>query len=398
MKRLPVIPITNIKKAAKNIAITTVTIAVVAILPFQIVDVTHADDFDDQIAKIEKQIEGLQNEAQKLNKKADSLQKEVDSLNAQKQVIQKRINLKAVERKRLLVRIAENEQKIIDNRNVLGDTIANIYLAGNITPLEMLASSNSIAEYVDKETYQNSIRDSLVLTINAIKRIKVELEQQQVDVERIIAEQKFAKDALIEKENERLALINETRSQQAAYNSLVSDREEQRQQIQEEQQKAIEAALSAAGGLISILPGDPNKGGYPWETGCVVDDEAWSHGGANGDGTDQLGYGCRQCVSYTGWKVGQKTGDFPYYWGNANMWSSSAELSGYASGSTPKVNSVGIISAGKYGHSVWIEAVNGDGTVDVSQYNYFNAGGLGWGHYSEMRVNSSTYDTYIYFE
>ena len=398
MERLPVIPITNIKKTAKNIAITTVSIAVVAILPFQFADVTHADDFDDQIAKIEKQIDGLQNEAQKLNKKADSLQKEVDSLNAQRQVIQKRINLKAIEKKQLLALIAENEQKIVDNRNALGDTIASIYLAGNITPLEMLASSNSIAEYVDKETYQNSIRDSLVLTISEIKRIKVELEQQQVDIERVIAEQKFARDALVSKENERLALINETRGQQAAYNNLVSDRKDQRQQIQEEQQKAIEAALSASGGLVSVLPGDPNKGGYPWEAGCWVDGAAWSHGGANGDGTDQLGYGCRQCVSYTGWKVGQKTGNFPYYWGNANMWPSSAQSSGYTIGSTPKANSVGIISAGEYGHAVWVEAVNGDGTVDVSQYNYFNAGGSGWGHYSEMRVNSSTYDTYIYFQ
>jgi surface antigen len=79
------------------------------------------------------------------------------------------------------------------------------------------------------------------------------------------------------------------------------------------------------------------------------------------------------------------------------MWPSSARAAGYSTGSTPRVNSVGVISAGAYGHVVWIEAVNGDGTVDVSQYNYYNAGGPGWGNYSKMRVSAATYDTYIYF-
>lgn len=121
-----------------------------------------------------------------------------------------------------------------------------------------------------------------------------------------------------------------------------------------------------------------------------------SHGGVGGNGADALGYGCRQCVSYTAWRVGQKTGRFPYYWGNANQWPASARATGYSTGSTPRVNSVGVISAGQYGHVVWIEAVNGDGTVDVSQYNYFNAGGPGWGNYSKMRVSASTYDVLIF--
>ena len=155
--------------------------------------------------------------------------------------------------------------------------------------------------------------------------------------------------------------------------------------------------MRAAGGLVNILPGDPNKGGYPWETGCFVDAFAWSHGGVNGDGADPLGYGCRQCVSYAAWRVGQHTGKFPYFWGNANQWPSSASAAGIQTGSTPRENSVGVISAGQYGHVVWVESVNGDGTIDVSQYNYYNAGGSGWGHYSKMRVNAATYDTYIYF-
>lgn len=396
MKQKVTTPVSAHKQTAKKVTLITASLLLAVTMPFQLIQSVQADQYDDRIAAIQAEIDSFQANASKLNGQADSLQKELDSLTAQKNVIQSQIDLKQAEHDRLVQRISENEKKIVDSQGALGDTIADLYVAGEITPLEMLASSNSIADYVDKETYRNTIRDSLVSTIDSIKKLKKELEKQKKDVDRVIAEQKMARDELAAKEGQQAQLVAQTRGEQAAYARLVNDRQNQKLSVQKEQQAAIEAAMRR-NGSINILPGDPNKGGYPWEAGCWLDANAWSHGGAYGDGSDPLGYGCRQCVSYTAWKVGQRTGNFPRYWGNANMWPASARASGYTTGSTPRANSVGVISAGQYGHVVWIEAVNGDGTVDVSQYNYFNAGGPGWGNYSKMRVSAATYDTYIYF-
>lgn len=363
----------------------------------QVAKNVRADDFDQRIAEVQRQIDDYQAQAGKLAAQADSLQKELNSLTAQKNVIQGQIDLKQAEHDKLVAQIADNEKKIAENQDALGKTIADLYVSSDISPLEMLASSRSISDYVDKEAYQNSIRDSLTDTIASIKKLKKQLEAQKKDVDRVLAEQKFARDELAAKESQQAQLVAQTRGQEAAYQRLVGERESQKLTLQKQQQAAIEAALRRAGGPINILPGDPNKGGYPWEAGCWVDANAYSHGGADGMGGDPLGYGCRQCVSYTAWKVGQRTGSFPRYWGNANQWPASARATGYQTGSTPRANSVGVISAGAYGHVVWVEAVNGDGTVDVSQYNYYNAGGPGWGNYSKMRVSAATYDTYIYF-
>lgn len=397
MKQWSTTPVSVNKQTAKKIAIITVSLVFAITTPLQIARIVRADDYDDRISKIQAEIDTFQQQAAKLNGQADTLQKELNALLAQKNVIQRQIDLSQAEYDKLAKQISDNEKRIADGQNALGETIANLYVSSDISPLEMLASSKSISDYIDKETYRNTIRDSLVQTISKIKKIKKQLEQQKKDVERVIAEQKFARDALVAKENQQAQLVAATRGQEAAYQRLVGERENQKLAVQREQQAAIEAAARRAGGTINILPGDPNKGGYPWESGCWLDGNAWSHGGTYGDGSDPLGYGCRQCVSYAAWKVGQYTGKFPRYWGNANMWPSSAYSAGYSTGSTPKVNSVGVISAGTYGHVVWIEAVNGDGTVDVSQYNYYNAGGLGWGNYSKMRVSAATYDTYIYF-
>lgn len=396
MKRLFSTPVTKTKITAKKITLISaaVLLAFTMSVPAQIV---KADDFDRRISEIQAQINGYQAEASKLAGQAESLQRELSSLTAQKNVIQAQVNLKQAEHDKLVADIAANEQKIADNQDALGTTLADLYVSNDISPLEMLASSNSITDYVDKESYKNAVKDNLTHTIDSIKRLKKELETQKKDVDRVLAEQKFARDELAAKENEQANLVAQTRGQEAAYRGLVSQRESQKLELQKQQQAAIEAAARRAGGSINILPGDPNKGGYPWEAGCWVDANAWSHGGADGRGGDPLGYGCRQCVSYTAYKVGAKTGNYPRYWGNANMWPGSARAAGYSTGSTPRANSVGVISAGAYGHVVWVEAVNGDGTVDVSQYNYFNAGGAGWGHYSKMRVSAATYDTYIYF-
>jgi surface antigen/peptidoglycan hydrolase CwlO-like protein len=397
MKRWSTTPISVNKQTVLRIKILTVTILLAAAMPFQLVNYAKADTFDERIAAIQTEIDQYQSEAAKLKGQSDSLQKELNAITAQKNVIQSQIDLKQAEFDKLTASIAENEKEITDNQGALGDTIADLYVSSDVTPFEMLASSTNISDYVDKETYRNSIKDSLYTTITHIKAIKLQLEQQRKDVERVIAEQKQARDALVAKENQQSQLVAATRGQEAAYQRLVGQRESQKLSVQQAQQAAIEAAVRRSGGPVSILPGDPNKGGYPWEAGCWLDANAWSHDGAYGDGTDPLGYGCRQCVSYAAWKVGQRTGNFPRYWGNANMWPGVAQSSGYQTGSTPRANSVGVISAGEYGHVVWIEAVNSDGTVDVSQYNYYNAGGPGWGNYSKMRVNASTYDTYIYF-
>lgn len=382
-------------------ALVASTVLMVIAAPLSIAPQVYADPFDDQIRAIQREIDAYQNEAKKFRDQANTLQAQLDIISNEKAQIQAQVDLSQARFNKLQADIAQTEKDIQGNKDALGETIANMYVDDRISPLEMLASSKNIGDYVDKQEYRSSVRDSLTSTIDKIKKLKKELEEQKKETERVLGDQTNARNALAAKEAEQQELVNATRGQEAAYQGLAAQSNARKLEVQRQQQAAIEAAMRRGGGTVNILPGDPNKGGYPWEPGCYVDGNAVSHGGSNGNGADPLGYGCRQCVSYTAAKVGLHTkGDAykgPKYWGNANQWPASARNSDYETGRTPRVNSVGVISAGQYGHVVWVEAVNGDGTVDVSQYNYYNAGGSGWGHYSKMRVSASTYDTYIYF-
>lgn len=351
-----------------------------------------ADRFDDQIAALEREINQYNNQAKVLGKERNTYENKLAQFNAEKAQIQTQINLYEAKAKKLAADIVANEKKIDQNKQALGETIADMYVDDNISPLEMLASSKNVGDYVDKQAYRSSIQDTLDATIKEIKTLKQKLEDQKKDVERALTDQKSARQALSQKEAEQQELIRKVRGKEQAFQKLSAQSRAERDSVQQAQQAAIAAAMRAAGGGGgSAVAGDPGKGGYPSNL-------------ANSDYynavVDPWGMYSRQCVSYTAWKVYQKNGYMPYWGGvgNANQWPSNARAAGIPVKNTPRAGSVGVIMAGAYGHVVWVESVNGDGTINISQYNYFNAGGSGWGHYSEMyNVSPGAYDYYIYF-
>jgi surface antigen len=69
---------------------------------------------------------------------------------------------------------------------------------------------------------------------------------------------------------------------------------------------------------------------------------------------------------YCTWYVKNMRPDLPNNLGNANTWVSRAAAQGLATGSAPRVGAVGQQGM----HVVYVEAVNGDGTVTISEMNH----------------------------
>lgn len=89
---------------------------------------------------------------------------------------------------------------------------------------------------------------------------------------------------------------------------------------------------------------------------------------------------------YCTWYVKNRRPDIPNGWGNAMDWFPNAQASGWPTGSTPRVGAVGT----QGNHVVYVEQVNGDGTVTISEMNY-----RGW-NVASSRVASSSDFRYIY--
>lgn len=80
---------------------------------------------------------------------------------------------------------------------------------------------------------------------------------------------------------------------------------------------------------------------------------------------------------YCTWYVKNRRGaSIPNSLGNANTWYSRAAGMGMAVGSVPKAGAVGTTTRGSLGHVVYVESVNADGSINISEMNAPVFGGV----------------------
>ena len=79
------------------------------------------------------------------------------------------------------------------------------------------------------------------------------------------------------------------------------------------------------------------------------------------------GAGGGQCVN---WALYMRPDLRQYQLGNANTWASRARAHGLAVDHTPSAGAIFQTSSGWYGHVGYVEAVNGDGSITVTEMNY----------------------------
>lgn len=73
---------------------------------------------------------------------------------------------------------------------------------------------------------------------------------------------------------------------------------------------------------------------------------------------------------YCTWYVKNRRGaSIPNSLGNANTWYSRAAAVGMSVGSTPRAGAVGTTTRGALGHVVYVESVNPDGSINISEMN-----------------------------
>jgi surface antigen len=352
-----------------------------------------ADQYDDKIAALTADMAQYQAEADRLNCEAATLSNAVAQLANEKNALQSQINLNQAQYDKLVVDIASTEQEIKENQDALGETIADLYIDSDTTPIELLASSTNIGDFLNKQEYRTAVKNQLNETIKKVKSLKVQLDTQKADVEKVLTEQKTARDTLVAKEAEQQTLLAQTRNDEAAYQTLIKSN-----QSQIAAAKAAQAALAAransSGGYSIVSSGSLGAYTSLWApNSCTMGGPGgwYSYGGADGNGSDGRGYGCRQCASYAAWKVAQVTGKY-YRWGDGGSFASAAINAGYQNlGTSPQPGSLAVMW-GSPGHVAWVEAVSGN-QVLVSQYNWQINGQ--YGMYSEMWLSKSVFDQYV---
>lgn len=283
----------------------------------------------------------------------------------------------------LQAQISDNENQqtqaqaeLDQEKKTLGENIRAMYLEGNISTLEILASSKNLSTYVNRQQYRNAVSDKVKASVDKISALKVQLAQLHTS---LVNQQNQL--AASRAEQNRLLSLNE--SQQAGFSSQIAANKAAINQLQ-----AKIVALNTPPSA-QFTYGGACGGGYPGYAGPGLWGGYWGCNYAQDNTVDNWGMFNRECVSYTAWMVheeyvsGQIAHDMPNWGGvgNAYQWIDDAYSAGIPVDQSPQPGDIAIRPAsgiyGDVGHAMYVAAVGG-GQIYVKQYNADLQG-----HYSE---------------
>lgn len=347
----------------------------------------YADQFDDQINALQAQVSQYKAQAGVLASKIGTLQDAINGLQVQTNLIQTQINLNQAKLEQLQQQISDTEQKIKDNKDALGVTLSSMYVDNSITPLEMLASSKNVSEYVDKQSYRDSITIQLQQTITKINTLKTSLDTEKNSVQSVLTQQQAQRNSLAANQAQQQTLLNETQGEESAYQSLISSAQQSIANASAAQAAYYQSLLKNGGGSSGVY-GSFNYKNWSGDMGCSG---GYSYCEAPDSEVDQWGLYNRECVSYVAWalqnRFGKYVGNFNGQ-GNAYEWPDSAPAySGAVRVYNPQPGDAVILpQSGNFapiGHAMIVDSVDGN-WMHVSQFNMYGTHG-----YSEMDVENS---------
>jgi peptidoglycan DL-endopeptidase CwlO len=349
----------------------------------------RADQYDDQIKNLQNQNVGNRAQANVLAAQAETYQQAIDQLQAQIDKLQAEINANQAKSADLQRQIIAAEEDLAKQKKTLGESIRQMYLEGQITTLEMLASSKDLSDFVDRQQYRTSVQNKIKSTVDKINALKIQLKNQRQQVEDLLHEQQAMQAQVAADRDKQAQMLAYTESQKRSFETQIRQNNQQISGLRA-QQAAFYARITGGGTRnfgsagnfrFRALSGQQSCGGgysYCWAGHDQYVNDTWGLGLA------------RECVHYAADRAARGLNLAPYLGGgrgNATQWPNS--LGGaYRVDRSPSVGAVAIAKAedlgNPYGHAMFVEYVLGDGWVGVSQMNWD-----GRGSFSTMEVESS---------
>lgn len=345
-----------------------------------------ADSFDAQIAALNNQISASQQTAEAAHAQANTVAGQIDELDAQIDSVTAQLSLNRTKQQQTQQRISDAQQQLVTKKGILDEEVRAIYQDSQVTPLEMLASSKNFSDYVDKQQYNDQIKDHIQDELAQINQLKHDLDRQQADLNVQVSQEAGLSSTLQTQKSQQAQLLAAAQGNEAQANADITAKNGQVASLRAAQSAAIQASSTrvspgsvpgASGGSGGACDNGSGNGGYPM---------VWCNA-AQDSLVDSWGMYNRECVSYAAWKRSTIGRPVPGGWGNANQWPAAARNAGFRVDGSPDVGSVAVYMGGAYGHVGVVESISG-GNIIMSDMNGDNAGHFS---YDRWPISSLTF-------
>lgn len=211
--------------------------------------VAHAQTIQEKIDALNTENARNRQKVDKLQDVAVSYEDAIKQLEHDIEEKQKEINLSTQRQSKLRQEIKQAEADLAKQKDLLAQNIRAMYVEGDMSTIEMLASSNDLSEYIDREQYRTSLQNKITETVTTINQLKKKLVDQKKQVDFEIEQQRDRRAELAANRSEQNRLLAMNESQQASFNRNTAKNEKKIKELE-----AAQAALArsiASGSLVS---------------------------------------------------------------------------------------------------------------------------------------------------
>ncbi|HUD10298.1 MAG TPA: CHAP domain-containing protein [Candidatus Saccharimonadales bacterium] len=361
-KELKTAKYTLLRQVLKTPAI--ITVASFFAVCFIAAPIVGADSIQDQINALSNQNVQTQSSVNSLQLQATSYQNAISTLQTQISAIQGAIAASQAQQDQLQTQIQADQVELNQQKQILGDDIKTMYVAGQMSMLEELASSKNLSDFVNAETYRNAVQGKVQTSLTEISQLENQLTDQKDQVDQLLAVQQTQNNQLTSDQAQQQQLLSYNQGQQDQYNQQIQANQSQISALEAQQVAINESGISSisppAGGGVGGACGTPSPwytgpsssaptGGYPQNWCNASQDSLTTYGG----------FPNRECTSFAFWYfTTQESGHTGFYvTGNANQWAFTANR---PVDHTPADGAIAVDTSGPFGHVMIVVAIPGE--------------------------------------
>ena len=318
---------------------------------------SYADSIQQQIDSLNAQNSQVQNSVNDLQLQSASYQDAINKVQAQISAIQAAISANETKQTQVQAQVIQAQNDLNYQKQVLGELIKTMYVSGQMTTVEMLATSRDLSSFVDAETYRSAVQSKIQNTLQEISIMEAQLKDQKAQIEQLLGVQRGQQTLMANDETQQSNLLTMNQDQQAQYNQQISNNKSKlnalvAEQIRINAQNSRSVYVAPSGGMGGFCDNGSGNGGYPMDWCNSAQDTIPTIPYSN----DPIN---RECTSFAYWHFTSIEGytDLNVQ-GNAKDWAYTANR---PTDNTPAKGAMGVSTAGPYGHVMIILATEGQG-------------------------------------
>jgi murein DD-endopeptidase MepM/ murein hydrolase activator NlpD len=241
-----------------------------------------AEDINQQILDLRKQIEELTKQADRYKgtiaqkqKEANTLKRQIDILNNQISQLQTRIAIidKQVSSAKLEIidlegQIFDKQGKIDEQRRAIGELLSLLYERDRLSLLAVLLKTPRLSDFMGQAQQEENLNTKLLGLVIELKdekasleESKSRLEQKKAELETLNKKQNDQRVSLSGNKTSKNQLLAQTRGQEAQYQKLLSDIEKKQAEFFNELKNLESQALKSGAFIVRVTADSvPPKG------------------------------------------------------------------------------------------------------------------------------------------